>query len=644
MRKQSFINIIPRISLLTVVLFAFTARVQAQGARDTALKEVKVRAKHKVSNDTRVNDFSPGQKVKTIDSATLQQYLLQNMGNLLSQQEPVFVKSYGFNGLATLNFRGSSAAQSEVLWNGVPIQNAALGIADVSTLPVLFINKINIVYGGSAALLGSGNVGGALLLENDAPVFDSNRRSLLFSGGAGSFSQYLGGLKGSLSDRRWYFAANVFAQTALNNFEYTTLSGGKEQMPNSKLRSSAALVQAAYKVSANNVISITGWYQKYDREIPPALFETNSDKREIDGSLRLLAEWHRKTEKNEWYVKTSFTRDEMNYSYEAVALHWDYLTYQYYQEIGWRKKFGRHGQLLVFTPLQLSWITQADSNFAKQQNKIALAAAYDYKQFNNRLDIAVNAREEVIDAINVFLPGGDASFAITDWLGVRVNTQRTYRAPTLNELYFYPGGNKDLKPEQGWSEDAGYTVKIKLGKFSLYHDLSVFNRDIHDWIIWLGGAVWTPHNIAEVHSRGVETENRVIYTIGNWKIHFGVNTSYVLATTVASYIYNDGSIGKQIPYTPRYNGQMNIGFNYRRFSFNYNHTYTGYRFVTTDESSYIVPYQTGNVQFMYDAKIKDHSLQLIGQCNNIWNEQYQVVNGRPMPGINWQAGFKVGIL
>jgi len=227
---------------------------------------------------------------------------------------------------------------------------------------------------------------------------------------------------------------------------------------------------------------------------------------------------------------------------------------------------------------------------------------------------------------------------------VRANAQRTYREPTLNELYYNPGGNSSLKPEQGWGEDAGYTVKAKLNNFTVYHDLSVFNRDIHDWIIWLGGAIWTPHNIDEVHSRGVETENRITYTIGNWQLHLGVNTSYVLSTTVASYIQNDGSIGKQIPYTPRYNGQLNVGCSYKRVSFNYNHTYTGYRFTTTDESEYLLPYQTGNVQLMYNTSLKGHALQFTGQCNNIWNEQYQVVAFRPMPGINWLAGFKLAIL
>jgi len=642
-----------RFASILVLIFSF-GWAPAQVVKDTTLDEVKVRGRHKASGDVRVDEFSPGQKIVSIDSATMQQYQLQSMANLLSQQVPVFVKSYGFNGVATLNFRGSSAAQSQVMWNGVPIQNAALGLADVSALPVMFASKVNLVYGGSGALLGSGNVGGALLLENDAPAFrargDKNN-SLSVNIGGGSFSQLMGGFSGSTSNKRWYFSANGFGQIGTDNFRYTTATGAHMLMPNDTMSSKAAMVRGAYKIADKNVIALSAWYQENDRDIPPALFETYSDKNQLDKSLRLLLDWNKQTDKNNWYAKSSFIKDEVKYSYQAVQLYTDNIVYQYYQEIGWRKQLHKYGQFLLFTPLQVAWINVADSNKTKHQDKIALAAAYDYKHFNDRLDVAVNARlEKIIEQgdttiqKNILLPGADASFRIFDWLTVRANVQRTYRVPALNELYFNPGGNAGLKPEQGWAEDAGYTVKAKLGRFSVYHDLSVYNRDIHDWILWLGGAIWTPHNIAEVHSRGVETWNDLSWKAGKWKLHIGVNTSYVLATTVASYIYNDGSVGKQIPYTPRYNGQMNAGFSYGHLSVNYNHSYTGYRFTTTDESSYVLPYQTGNVQMMYSPVIHKHLWQFTGQCNNVWNEQYQVVASRPMPGINWLLGFKVALL
>ena len=641
MHNNHYIKILLRAFLLSVMLWTLPSSLFAQNTPDSTLKEVNIKTKHKISADTRLNDFSPGQKIKTIDSATLRQYQLQSMATLLAQQVSVFIKSYGFNGLSTLNLRGSSSAQSAVLWNCVPISNAALGIADVSTLPVVFMNKVNVVYGGSSALWGSGNVGGALLLENETPVFDSGKRDLSFGVGLGSFSQYIGNIKGSISGKCWYFSANIFAQTAQNNFPYTNEAGAKTNMPNSALKSDAAMVQAAYKISTQNIISFSAWYQQYDRLIPPALFEPSSEQHQTDGSLRLLLNWTKQNTNSKWYAKSSFIQDNSHYRDDDVQLSTYNTAYQYYQEIGWKAQLHQYGQLLLFMPVQIA--SMQVQNQTKEQDRVALAAAYDLKEFHNRLDIALNARGETINGKGIFLPGADAAYAITNWLSVRANAQRTYRTPTLNELYYSPGGNPDLKPEQGWNEDGGYTVKLNAGRFTIYHDLSIFNRDIHDWIIWLGGSIWTPHNVSEVHSRGVETENTIAYNIGKWRLHIGVNTSYILATTVSSYVYNDGSIGKQLPYTPRYSGQANVGFDYNRFSFNYNHTYTGYRFTTVDESEYILPYQTGNVQLMYSTTMGHHSLQLSGQCNNIWNEQYQVVAFRPMPGINWLMGFRIGI-
>ena len=65
--------------------------------------------------------------------------------------------------------------------------------------------------------------------------------------------------------------------------------GLRNECPNDNLQSLSALVQAAYKINAQNVISLSGWAQQYDRQIPPALFETYSVKNETDASLRLLA-------------------------------------------------------------------------------------------------------------------------------------------------------------------------------------------------------------------------------------------------------------------------------------------------------------------------------------------------------------------
>lgn len=639
------------------MLLCGSLRVCGQSAGDTiknkgALKEATVTGEQGSNKDVKVKGFAPGQRLTSIDTVTLQQYRMQSIGSLLTQQVPVFVKSYGFNGLATLSFRGASAAQSAVLWNGVPIQNAALGIADVSILPVMFMSNVSIIYGGSSALYGSGNVGGALLLSDGNAVFEK-RRSLSVSGSAGSFGQYAGGAEAMAANSKWNISAKILLQSANNDFRFTNNAGSRQSISNSRLMGQAAQLRVAHLVKNVGVFQLWAWWQQYSREIPPALFESNSYKQQVDGSLKLLLGWAGNATKNgQWYARSSFIQDEISYADQAVQLNSSARTYQYFHEVGWQKAVGKNSKLLLFSPLQLSWIESEATSGKKQQNKIALGGAYDIKLLDRKLDIALNGRIESVDSTGgvagngsrFLLPGINGSYLLTSWLRLRANVQRTYRLPTLNELYYYPGGNAQLKPEYGWSEDAGYTATFAYRKIKVFHDVSVFNRNIHDWIIWLGGAIWTPHNIAEVHSRGVETENRLEYTLANWQLHLKVNTAYVLSNTVSSYIYNDGSVGRQIPYAPRYNGQLNVGFTYKRLYFNYNHTYTGYRFTVADESAYLRPYHTGNVQLMYNASLRQHAVQLTAQCNNIWGESYNVVFSRPMPGINFLAGLRVDVL
>jgi len=631
------------LTFIALIFLCMSAIATAQ-TRDT-LKEVRVTAKKKPIKDVKADAFAPGQQVVGFDSTTLKQYGLQNVANMLAQQASVFVKAYSFNGLATLNFRGASSAQSQVLWNGVPIQNAALGLADVSELPVLLLANINILYGGSAALWGSGNVGGALMIDNESPVFDSGLKHVSVTGGLGSFAQYALGLSAARATKKWYFSVKSLGQNALNNFPYNNENGRQQNMTNGALQDGSVMMSAAYKANDKNIISASAWWQQYDREIPPALFETYSVKRENDNSLRVQANWnHKNGDSVSWYVKSSFIRDAIQYDDASILLYSDNSSYQYFQEAGLHVNWRRLGQMLLFVPIQISWMHLPDSNSVKYQERVAIAGAYDLHAVHNRLNIAANARVEHVNSTHFLLPGADAAFLLTNWLSLRANVQRTYRVPTLNELYYYPGGNSALLPEQGWNEDAGYALNFKYKKWLVKQDASIFTRDIHDWIIWLGGAIWTPHNIAEVHSRGVETENKLEYIVNNnCTLHLNVNTGYVLATTVTSYVPNDGSVGKQIPYMPRYNGQCNIGCTYKKWYLNYNETYTGYRFTVSDESAYLLPYQTGNVQLMYSTYIKAHALQFTVQCNNIWNEQYTIVANRPMPGINWLAGCKYNI-
>lgn len=619
--------------------------VMNTNAQALKLKEVRIQQRKKGVvrlQDERMKSFNPGIKTLNIDSALLRQYELQSIAQLLTQQMPVFVKSYGINSMATLNFRGSSAAQSQVLWNGIALNSAAAGIADVSMLSVSNFESINIAYGSSAALLGSGNVSAAILLENQFYSDDTLPHwHTKLSAEYGSFGQLKMNVQEQYSNKKMMFTAKLMHQKANNNFKFREANGLENKLKNAQLSANSIMLNLGYKLNNLTQLKFSAWLQNYDREIPPALFERNVQKKQQDFSMRFLAEANHLSKSNaKWYSKTTYMQDRMRYQDPTIQLQSQNTVHQLYQELGWKKQLKQNHEILIFLPASIAWMLPTNDSIIRYQKKAALAAAYQYKGLKERLSMAASLRAEQINKQSFVLPGANASLTVHSYFKIRANIQSTFRAPTLNEWYYQPGGNPSLKPERGIATDAGYELNLPLNKqWQLKHDASFFNRNIKDWIIWFGGSIWTPHNIAQVHSRGIETYNSLHWQRNKWVANFGINTTFVLATTTKSYIANDGSIGKQIPYSPRYNGQANFGINYDHISLHYNHTYTGYRFITIDESQFLKPYTTGNIYLTYRSQWHqiDYSLKL--HCNNVWKNNYQVVAQRPMPLSNWLFGL-----
>jgi len=620
--------------MLIVALSIETQMGLAQPIADT-LREINIQDKKEknISQDLRIKEFATGQRLVTIDSALLRQYQTQQVTQLLQEQFPVFIRSSGINSMATLNFRGSSAAQSQVYWNGIPIQNAALGITDISNLPVSAIHQLQILYGSSAALLGSGNVGGALLLESLKPRFDTATHWMAEAAiGMGSYRQYQGIAQVALSHKKFFIQVNGMAQTAANNFTYHQ-NGTQRTNEHAQLSGASSMLQTAYQVNNKNTLRVVAWHQQYQRDIPPALFENISTKKRKDRATRIMAEWNRDAQLQKQYFRIAYLKDILDYQDSAIHMFTTNTSQQYFAEAGWRQSLSPHRKILVFAPIQVAQMPLR--NGMARQTKYALAVAYTYTLNNNNGHLSLHTREEVIDGKFVFLPGMGIDYSLTKDLQLRANAQRTYRNPTLNEQYFEPGGNLTLKPEIGWAVDMGWNLNIPISKQLLFScDLAYYYREINDWIAWFGGAIWTPHNLATVRSTGAETDCRLIYRKGNLRAELGWKGAYTSAVTTKSYLPNDGSIGKQIPYTPQWINIAQASITYCGYSLHYTHTFTGARYYNTDETGYLPSFTLGSARLGKDFYCGDYCFRAAIGVNNILSESYTVVAYRPMPERN----------
>lgn len=617
-------------SAIAILLFGAWMQTATAQVRDT-LTSTEVRSL-RVGGGSIKDRFAPGIKVLGIDSITRLPYITDNLAVLLAGATTAAVKSYGFNSFATVSFRGASAAQSAVYWEGIPLMNGATGITDVSQLPVSVIDSISLNYGSSAALLGSGNVGGALMVHYARPEFGAYQSRGRLSGSIGSFGQYFGGGNVRVKLPRLFIAAGFTSMGAQNDFPVVGYSVPDFRTRNAQQDQQSATLTGAWKLNARNVLTGRLWLQTYDREIPRALFEQVSLKRQRDEDSRYMLHWERSGQHTRIYAKLAYLSSSFQYADSAIGLYTYLRSNHLFSEVGWSGPVGKQGQLLVFAPVQHFYLGQGGPT----QTRIALASAYTRALAAERLKLGANIRAEAFDKQVVLLPGLNLSYQPTTQWRLRLNAQRSYRAPSLNELYYQPGGNSSLKPEQGWSYDGGYDYQYKRsGMPAFNHSLSAYQRHIKDWIIWLGGAIWTPHNLAAVRSTGIETENALSGQFRGISWRIGVNAAYTRSVSTQSYLAGDNSIGCQIPYVPQLSGTSIAGIGYNKFYFEWASTYTGRRYTTTDESAYLPHYWLCNARLRYAPVVLHMPFIFQISVNNVFDTPYTVVAYRPMPGVNY---------
>ncbi|RYD96336.1 MAG: hypothetical protein EOP50_06760, partial [Sphingobacteriales bacterium] len=395
-------------AFLCVLMLAAANISRAQPMQDT-LSEVEV--KDRVNRDSvtdQRNNFTAGQQKIRIDKVYRDLYEAQSLANLLAQQSSVFVKSYGVNSMATLSLRGSSAAQTSVLWNGVPILNPALGVADLSVLRTGLFQDISLQYGSSAALFGSGNVGGALMLD-DAAVGFYDRNEMSLNLGYGSYGRMDASIRGRLQTQKLSISVNGFYQKANNDFSYLNSQGQDSRLDNARLEGGGGLLNFDYNLAPQGSgrkekLYAKIWWQQYDREIPPALFEQESVKRQKDQSLRSMLGWQRIGRRTTWYAKASYSRENLQYRDATETRN---TVQQYYQETGLQyalnntersaKAIPARHLLMVYVPLQYAAATGNNIATAQTQFRPALVAAYKFTGFSDRLNVNAALRQEWVN-------------------------------------------------------------------------------------------------------------------------------------------------------------------------------------------------------------------------------------------------------
>ena len=137
-------------------IFLFVNNSQGQSLADTIfLPEVRL-------FESKISTYNIGNSIQIIRPETLSEGRGINLESLITNLSSSYIKSYG--ALATPSLRGTSSSHTLVIWNGIPINSNANGLADFSVIYPFNFSEISLVYGGNSSVLGSGSIGGSIHL------------------------------------------------------------------------------------------------------------------------------------------------------------------------------------------------------------------------------------------------------------------------------------------------------------------------------------------------------------------------------------------------------------------------------------------------------------------------------------------------
>ncbi len=607
--------------------------------------------------------LSVGLKTKTIDTAITNIFKGQSLSELLSNYGPVYVKSNGPGNLATTAFRGGSSSHTALVWNGFNINNSMNGLVDLSLIPVGLNDEISVQYGASTSLWGSGALGGAILLNN-SPKFNTGwsasvgLQSTHFEG-LTVFNGYSRNLSLSYGSRDLYISLKSFGQSSDNDYPYAQefieeSSTGIRRNLHAWNRSEGMLADLSWKISNKHLLSLHYWFQDAYREIP----------RTLNASLNAYNYPFLKDQTHRTSINYSWIENEWILNVRSAYFHKDLLYYDsfnedaksissnFINEIDWIYK--PDNKWIVNIGLNQNFSTGQNANYAntlslnskalveRNRNSLSVFSSIKRKVLDQKGAVALNLRQEVLDGEVVpftFSLGWD--YTLSKNLSMLINASRVYRIPNLNDLYWNPGGNPDLRAEDGWALEGSLIGHGTIKSTLLNVEFTGFYRQVENWIQWVPGSVWSPENLLQVESYGVELNPSVRKKLGKWQINLKLPFQYTLSRNIKAVAGSENTHFKQLIYTPIYSANAWLQLAFKNWQLSYNHTYTGYTYTTTDHSEFINPYDVANVRIAYTKRIKRNRWNVWFAANNLLGEVYQVVRDRPMPLTKYQIGIQL---
>ncbi|MFN5372361.1 MAG: TonB-dependent receptor [Bacteroidia bacterium] len=566
-----------------------------------------------------------------------------SLADVLQRESAVFIKQYGPSMLATPSLRGTGAAHTALIWNGCNLQNGMNGQTDISLVPAFLFGSFTLQQGASSASWGSGAAGGALFLnpshQNEIALLQEN----------GSFGHRLTALRVALPYKKVRFSLGAFRLQEENNFPFHNLAHAHAplvEQRNARLEAAGVLATLSVETGKHGMLNASLWLQQTDRHIPPIMSVPVAKAHQVDAALRNTLNWTMHWAKLQIQLRAAWFEERMFYEDSALSIAQNYASRTLFQEAEFSHSLGK-SQKITFglnQTMQQAHSEAYDASISDLSRQSAFAQ-WDAAFFEARLKVRSGLRKEWTNRADApIIPFASASLALLHGLSLNGNFSGVYRIPTLNDLYWIPGGNPNLLPEQGTSAELGLAWNLTLGKTSILLRTDAFQSVITNWILWVpGNSYWWPCNVQKVLSRGANGNASIHYRFKKHQLVGRASLQAVSAEVEKSGNEIELHTNRQLIYVPQFNASASAEWRFGLNRIEVQMVHTGLRYTSSDNLHALPAFNLFNVIIGKDVVFGSNQMNIYLRWNNVFNTEYQVMLWRPMPMSSIQLGIQFSI-
>jgi len=597
--------------LLFALIICGCLQAMAQNDSINWLDEVRL-------SDVKLKNFSTGKHINALSDSLLLKNQPQ-LTEILNFNSPIYFKENGRGMVSSPSFRGTTASQTAIIWNGININSQFNGQLDFNTVNTGAYDQISVRGGGGSVVYGTGAIGGSIHLNNSLSFKEKQKHQLLFQ--YGSFNTLDARYNFKLARKKWSLNLALARNSSDNDYEYPDDRG---KNLNGSYYNTSMNVTLGYRFDEDNILKVIS--ETYDGERHFSLIRSSENRTKYrDLNNRNLLEWNSEFSDFQQVSSIAFIRENYQYFANINSDNYSYGNAKSYIA-KYDLSYNLNSDILLNTVIQNTYTDGEGSNIQDKDRNILSAAILGKHSLTQNLQYEAGLRKEITGNYeSPLLFSFGVNYKLNDFYTLKINSSRNFRIPTYNDLYWSSAGNPDLNPEKSLQAELGNHFRFE----NMEVGITVYYNDVTDMIRWLPGAdgIWRPGNEDKVNIYGLES-------FVNWEKSFSEETNLTAQATYAYTISKNPETNKQLIYVPYHKVTGNLSYQFHQFTPSLQVLYNGSVYTRTDYSEELSGYFLANLGMAYTID-KERDWELGGRVNNLFNIEYQNVEDRWMPGINF---------